>query len=374
MRSVPVRLWSPGRSVLVAAVLALACRGPSPETPKASCTRVQSVREVYGTSLCEDVWTCGRPPGGPFDRVGLRRLAPCEDATGPVLLYLPGMHMNAGLGVVEPRHDLRVYLAAEGIRTWGLDYRTHAVPDDASPDDLDVLDRWTWKVFEDDAAWAMAFVRGVDPGPLHVAGFSYGAGLAYRLASRPDARLASLLILDGVRSEEGGKSEPTAIDVGGRRLPFDARQRLLTAVLADPGGPSPLPGGGTAGATLAEILYSAPRFGGQGGLANTRQGLSDLRVLAALLLGFDRWWPGAALDAPSAEPPARAIPVLSFASTQLGRPWVEQVRKSAAAYGRSGAVVRVLQGYGHLDVLVARRAPRDVYAPSLAWVEGRMTP
>jgi thioesterase domain-containing protein len=368
MTAAPVRRGLLEGWVLLVAALALACRGPSPEAARASCTHVQSVREVFGTSLCEDAWTCARPPGGPFDRVGLHRLAPCDDVAGAVVLYLPGMHMNGGLRVTEPRYDLRVYLAAEGIRTWGLDYRTHAVPPGASPAQLDALRAWTPEVFLDDAAWAVAFVGGVDRGPLHVAGFSQGAAIAYRLASRPGSALAGLLILDGARSTGRRKDGAVAIDVGGSRLPWAARQRLLTQVLADPGGPSPLPGGGTAGDRLAEILYSAPSFGGNGGLANTRQRVSDLRVLAALLLGYDRWWPGAALAKAPEEPPAAPVPVLAFASTRLGPAWVERVRASAEAWGGRTATVRVLEGYGHLDVLVARRAARDVYAPTLVWL------
>src|SRR5437867_12470427 len=101
--------------LLTAAVLLIAaapgCRGPHPDGGRAACTHVQAVRELQGTALCEDVWTCARPPGGRFDRLGLHRLALCENATGPIVLYLPGMHMTGELPIAEPRHDLRVYLA-----------------------------------------------------------------------------------------------------------------------------------------------------------------------------------------------------------------------------------------------------------------------
>ena len=36
--------------------------------------------------------------------------------------------------------------------------------------------------------------------------------------------------------------------------------------------------------------------------------------------------------------------------------------------GHAGAVVRELPGYGHLDVLVGRRAPLDVFEPTRAWL------
>ena len=210
------------RSALVlVAVAALACRAPRPSRPEGSCAHVQAVRELHGNPLCEDVWTCSRPPGGHFDRIGLRRIALCEGATGPVVLYLPGMHMNAELPLVEPRHDFRLYLAEGGVRAWGLDYRTHAVPPDASSEDLRVLRSWSVDRFVVDVAWAAGFVRGADPGPLFVAGFSQGAAFAYRLASRRESSLAGLVILDGtVTPGVPMAGEGPAIDIGSGRLPF----------------------------------------------------------------------------------------------------------------------------------------------------------
>jgi pimeloyl-ACP methyl ester carboxylesterase len=356
--------------LLLVSAAALGCRGPRLDRTQGSCTHLQAVREVRGAALCADAWSCERPPGGPFDRLGLHRLAPCEGAAGPVVLYLPGMHMNGELRATDPRTDLRLTLALAGVPTWGLDYRTHAVPPQATPAQLAALAAWTPEVFADDVAWAAGFVRGIDPGPLHVVGFSQGAGLAYQLAARGEP-LASLVILDGAlpTGRSGGGDGP-AIDVAGGRLPFPERQQLLAAVVADPSGPSPVGGFGTAGEALAEILYSAPSFGGRGGLANARDGVSDVSVLAALLLGYDRWWPRAAVQA-AAPRPARSVPVLAFATLNMGDAWVERVRSDAQTFGGSQAVVRELPGYGHLDVLVARSAPENVFEPVLAWLEGR---
>src|SRR5262249_35496245 len=141
----------------------------------------------------------------------------------------------------------------------------------------------------------------------------------HRLAAQPDRGLAGIIVLDGAtataRSSGGGD---VAIDVGGRRLPYAERQRLLDTVIADPSRPSPLPGYPSAGEALGDILYSAESFGGHGGLANTRARVSDPRVLATLLRSYDRWWPRAALDATPPEGVAQPLPVVAFASTQLG--------------------------------------------------------
>ncbi len=356
--------------VLAVLLLAPACRGPAPEAPAASCTRVRAERTVEGTALCEDAWTCGRPPGGKFDRVGLHRLAACDSpADAPVLLYLPGMHMNGELPIADPRNDLRLFLAVRGVRTWGLDYRTHAVPANASARDLETLERWTSDVFREDAAWAAGFVRALEGRLDHVAGFSHGAVMAYELASRRAVPKLGLVILDGALPE-ARETQPgrPAIDVAGGRLSFDARRTLMEAVIANPDGPSPLAGFASAGEALKSVLYSAPSFGGRGGLANTRDEVSDPTVLATLLRGYDRWWPRSAVAGRAPSPPAEPVAVLAFASGRLGPAWAERVRRSATAFGKERATIVELPGYGHLDVLVAREAARDVFAPVRDWI------
>ncbi len=349
-----------------------ACRGLSPEGPKGNCTHVQAERELYGAVLCEDAWTCTRPPGGRFDRIGLHRLALCQGASGPVLLYLPGMHMNGELPVVDPRADARLYLAAAGVRSWSLDYRTHAVPADTPADALEVMRKWRHDLFVEDAAWAAGFVRGADQGPFFLAGFSQGATFAYRLAGRDDVPLEGLLVLDGAVGEDRKMDEGApAIDVGGARLPYAERARLLADVIADPARPSPIVGFANAGSALANILYSAPSFGGEGGLSNARDGVSDVKAVATLLRSYDRWWPRAALASGSKPRPSRPVRVLAFASTNMGPAWVERVRASARAFGGSDARIVELPGYGHLDVLVGRNAAEDVFEPSLGWLLGR---
>src|SRR5207247_393918 len=82
-------------------------------------------------------------------------------------------------------------------------------------------------------------------------------------------------------------------------------------VIADPHRPSSVPGYTDAGAALADILYTAQSFGGHGGLANTRDGVSDVRLLATLLASYDRWWPRAALGTEAPPRPSRTLPVLA---------------------------------------------------------------
>ena len=271
--------------------------------------------------------------------------------------------MNGALPRDDTAPDLGRHLATSGVRVWSVDYRTHTVPADASLEQLRALASWTSRVFSEDVESLAAIVRMVDPGPFYVSGFSFGAGLGYDLAAR-DHPMEGLVILDGAPPaprEAAGGGDP-AIDVGSSRLPWTERARLLAAVLDDPAGPSPLPGFATAGAALTDIVHTARSFGGHGGLSGVEAGTTDVRALAGLLATYDRWWPRAALDG-TAVTPSRTLPVLAFAAANMGPAWVARVRAGAHAFGGEAATVHELPGFGHVDVLVGRDAPRHVFEP-----------
>ena len=340
----------------------------------APCVRLQGERQVRGETLCEDVFSCFRPPGGAYDRIGVRRIAPCEDPVGPVVLFLPGVFMNGEVAGNNANYDLRLYLAQAGIRTWSLDYRTHAVPAVASPKDLEVFDDWTHAVFLDDAAWAAGFVRSADPpGPLYLIGFGFGGNMAYGVAAREDQPVGGLVVLDGVPDgpglfrSEGGRGP--ALDVAGSRLSFDERQRLLRAVVRNPAGPSPM-SGGKAGPALADLVYGAASYGGAGGMSTARDGVTDARVLAQLLLTFDRYWPHDALDG-GTKPSKRTMPVLAFASGAQGPAWSDRVRKGAESFGGAKTSFEEVPLHGHLDLLAGKLAASEVYEPIRAWLIGK---
>jgi hypothetical protein len=187
--------------------------------------------------------------------------------------------------------------------------------------------------------------------------------------------VAGLVILDGAADPGRGPGDGgPVIDVGGSRLPYPDRARLLDAVIANPRGASPVPGGGSAGDALAETLWSAAAFGGRGGLSATRDGVSDIQIVARLLRSYDRWWPRATLDAGAPKPQKTPLPLLAFASGNLGPEWAERVKASARAFGGEAAAVRQLPRHGHLDVLVAEDAAHQVYEPIRAWLTGRSIP
>jgi len=361
------------RLVLGAALmLTAACTGPhsnKPSHPEQQCTHFSAERLVQGRSICEDIWTCNRPPFKPHDLVAVRRVAICKAGPGPAVMFFPGMHMTGAIPETNPANDLRLDLAMSGVRAWSIDYRTHAIPPIATPSDMAEVAGWNAEAFLGDARWAVSFARGLDQGPLHVAGFSYGAALAYALASERNHGIASLVILDGAPSAgRGASAGPAVMDVGTSELPYEMRERLLRSVVADPEGVSPVRGYFQSGEALADILYASPRFGGDGGLCAAKKGVSNIQVVARLLLTYDRWWPRAALDVPAAQAPPQQLPVLAFASTNIGPAWVERVGAGAKTFGGTQGRVVELPGYGNLDVLTARGAAKQVHEPVKQWI------
>jgi pimeloyl-ACP methyl ester carboxylesterase len=352
---------------------------------RAGWSVARAIRAVPANpDLCENTWQLARPPGGPWDVITLHRMGLCgEDRTdvrsGFDVLYLPGTHMNGQLMVLDEAYDFRLYLARRHIAVWSLDYRTHAVPPTAG--DLEPLRDWTTDIFLDDAAAALAFMRLTGRRPI-VAGFSRGAMLAYVLAERdpPDQEqsIAGLVIFDGFAPGAlpglGKRPKPpgAAIDVGSARLPYDERQALLARVIANPSTPSVDPAFETSGDRLAYILFSSRTFGGRGGLSAALHGRADIRTVAGVLAGYDRYWPAAATRFTSSDaPPRSTVPVFAVASTNIGPSFTAAVEDSARQRGGEDAEVIVLPGHGHLDVLVGTDVRTLVFEPLLRWI-GRL--
>ena len=125
-------VWRQAAVLLAVVVAAAGCgrtRVPSgvPATPSA-CVRLQSERQVRGETLCEDAFSCYLPPNGESDRIGLRRLAPCNGGGGPVVLYFPGMFMNG-----EILRDERQLRSAPLSRAGGLSHLEPRLPDARGP-------------------------------------------------------------------------------------------------------------------------------------------------------------------------------------------------------------------------------------------------
>ncbi|MFT3755670.1 MAG: alpha/beta hydrolase [Pseudoxanthomonas sp.] len=356
--------------------------------------RIETPERALDTSsgIRETVWQQSRPPGGDFDRIRLHRYHGGGKSSA-TLLYLPGTNMNGVVANTDEAHNLWLYLAACGIEVFVLDYRTHAIPAETPMENLGALRQWDTATFVVDIESAATLARNQSRRKkLFVAGFSRGGYLAYAHALAHPQNLAGLVILDAgfknhaptgqydaaAAMQKLQASGAWASDVGGSRG-WASRQQLMQAVAVDPNAKSPSPDYATAGDMLAHVLQTS---WGNGGLANPEGGASKPQVLATLLQGYDRYYPmiqdieGKSI-ADHADDPRTPIddhwgdlrvPVIAFASTGLGKDWTQNVVVSANGSGSNDVSVHVLDGYGHLDVMVGEGARDDVYERILEWV------
>jgi hypothetical protein len=207
--------------------------------------------------------------------------------------------------------------------------------------------------------------------------------------------VAGLVLLDGAFKHHAPKGQVDfagelrkleasgvwASDVSGR-LGWDARQKLMDTVAADPRAPATDAKFSSLGDQLAQILQFAWR---PGGLANPQGGMSHPQVLATLLGRYDRYYPAiqdieARALADYDDDPRTPIddrwgesktPLVLFVSTGMGGDWLLNAIYSADKSGTSDVTLHVIERYGHLDILVGDRARQDVFDPALAWITSR---
>ena len=351
----------------------------------------QPLEGVEGVT--ETRFATARPPGGAFDRIELHRYR----SSGPsraALLYLPGTYMNGEAALRDERHSLWLYLARRGVEVWALDYRTHSVPPE--PGEHDFMADWTLQRFASDAREALGQVVRASGHPrVFVAGFSRGATFAYAVACTDD-RVAGLVVLDGpfkrARAEEfdGAAARASLLakrsaDDVAHGIGWETRAQLMEAASADPGGPALASGFDNVGDQLARLLYDAWQ---PGALADAVNGVSQPQVLGRLLAGYDRYWPavqnveGRSIASQDDDPTTplddawgeMTVPVLYFGATNLGSDWILDGVHSAVRSGSPDVELHVLEGWGHLDVLVGERAREEVFEPVRKWIVDRSPP
>ena len=341
------------------------------------------------------VWSTSRPPAGPLDRIEVHRYR-TKAAPLATLLYLPGTNMNGEAATTDEDHNLWVFLARRGVEVFALDYRTRASSSITDPKTLAAMKAWTTEVFVDDIMAAAALARGESGrAQLYVAGFSRGVFLAYAYACREPAAVAGLVALDGQFKSHApkGQYQPDAdlrkleesgawaTDVSGR-LGWEGRQKLMLATAENPLAPAADPKFKTLGEQLANLLQFA---WGPGALANPLGGQSRPEVLGRLLAGYDRYYP--AVQDPEGkrmgdrdDDPSTPLddlwgemktPILYFGNARMPGDWLLNGIYSAQRSGSPDVTINVLEGYGHLDVLVGDHARREVFEPTLAWIKSR---
>jgi hypothetical protein len=343
-----------------------------------------------------------RPPYGPYDFIALHRIAAGRGGPSagdrPVFLFLPGPHQHGEIIIADERYDLRLYLAQRGIDTWTLDYRTHFVPREQIYDSH-FMQPWTAEAFIEDVATAAHFVREMSgTQKIFVGGFGHGATYAALYAARnAHEDVLGVVLLDGYVLDPPDvdplcrERTPTpnwfADDLESRYMPYKRWIKVLQDIIDDPSGPDflPMPVFDNRAEALAHFLYVNANFGARGGLSNAQGGYADVTVLARILQQQDRYWPrvqnhggfdvkrhllGAQFDYAKGLA-ALSVPVLAFASGNIdkaGVPWAERVEFTARATRTTDVQYRLLENWGHLDVLFGTAAAQQVFLPVCEWI------
>jgi len=366
---------------LLAASSASAADAPwTTATAEAPVTGTADVRETR--------WETSRPPGGAYDHIRVHRYRTAGPAKA-ALLYLPGTNMNGQVALRDEDHNLWIFLARRGVEVYALDYRT-AFPLSSGVADLGFMAEWTVDAFTEDIRAAAALARKESGrAKLFVSGFSRGAFFAYAYAGVEPDGVAGLVILDGPfknhaaaafdRGAEMAKVKASGwgSDVSGP-MGWENREKLLGAAADNPAGAALDPKFSTVGDQVSDLLYNA---WGPGGLTNTRK-QTKVQNVSRLLVGYDRWYPaiqnveGRAIASVVDDPSTKiddnfgkwAVPVLFFGSTGMGADFLLNGIYSAAKSGSKDVTLNVLEGYGHLDIVVGEKARADVFEPTLAWI------
>ncbi|MEO8360999.1 MAG: alpha/beta hydrolase [Vicinamibacteria bacterium] len=343
----------------------------------------------------QSTWTVERAPAGPFDKIEVHRYRAKATPIATVL-YLPGTNMNGEVSLTDEDHNLWIFLARRGVEVFALDYRTRFASDSTDTTALASMKTWTTEAFVDDIKTAAALARAESGrSQLYVAGFSRGVFLAYAYACAEPAVTAGLIALDGQFKSHAPKNQyqmdtdvkkledgnAWATDVAGR-LGWEGRQKLMLAVAANPNAPATDPKFKTIGEQLANLLQFA---WGPGALANPMGGQSKPEVLGRLLAGYDRYYPAiqdvdARRMADRDDDPKTTIddawgemktPILYFGNARMPGDWLLNGIYSAQKSGSPDVTINVLEGFGHLDVLVSEHARVEVFEPTLAWIKAR---
>ncbi len=342
------------------------------------------------------IWSAIRPPKGPFDRIEVHRYR-TKGASAATMLYLPGTHMNGEVALTDEDHNLWIFLARRGVEVFTLDYRTRFSSSSVDANALASMKTWTTEAFLDDITAASALAR-TESGraQVYVSGFSRGVFLAYAYTGSEPSVVAGLIALDGQFKSHAPKNqyEPEAdlkkleesgawaTDVSGR-LGWEGRQKMMLATAENPAAPAGDPKFKRIGEQLSNLLQFA---WGPGALANPQGGQSRPEVLGKLLAGYDRYYPavqdpeGKRMGDRDDDPKTplddlwgeMKTPILYFGNARMPGDWLLNGIYSAQKSGSPDVTIHVLEGYGHLDVVVGDHARRDVFEPTLAWIRNRV--
>ncbi|MFH1654727.1 MAG: alpha/beta hydrolase [Pseudomonadota bacterium] len=381
--------------------------------------------------LTETVWNLARYPFGPYDKIGARRLVQnATTGTKAVVVYLPPSFTNAklypdaSLTNYDENYDFRLYLANRGYEIFSLDYRTSFVPSGAQ--DLSSMATWGNDVFIDDIQSIIEFAKvKTGASKVFIAGHSSGGHYVYLYAAeRWNDDLSGMIILDSAPWEtDGAPTSLESISLNEIHAKLDAGNSEANrayfqdmGITADPvtyynnivlvfgdgfdeavrlyydQGPTygPYEGFNTVTDYLADQYQNA---WGDAQLTNVENNYSTVGMLLAFNMTTDSsyWplvdyaeetyignWDGDTPTGPGYHLRENLgkvdIPIIVFASQM----WTDALGMNFEWKAMGPTLIKstdreyhLLEGFGHLDVLIGEDAKEFVYQPLYDWLEAR---
>ena len=368
--------------------------------------------------LREYVWVTDRPPYGPFDKIGLRRVVKAGIEPRGVVFILPGTWSNAEQTISNPPEDpwtkyenytFPYYLANRGFDVYAIDYRTHFVPIILAPPQLEFMSYWGWDQWISDIKEAVDKAKEVSGAKrIYMGGESFGGSAAMNYASLYwEEDLKGIILLDGGTGAKYPERVTNtynlpamiawmiATGAWSMEVGAPATGSIFVYKYADayPDAPAEYPPGvpleptinpftGEPWANITEwaayMLYMA---WGPGVVTNIYEGYGDPRVMIHIDATFDRYWPtrlsleSAAIsdwdDCPYVTTDFDDlycevdVPLLAFTSELFGLAYWGEFRHGIANPDFTGTY---LWRYGHLDVYSGEYSENDVKDPTYEWL------
>lgn len=393
--------------------------------PRENWVQVSAMPVDGQPSLVETVWETHRSPHAKYDTIGVRRLK--SDSSSPalgVVFFIPSSVTSARLYTSDENHDFRIFLANRGYEIYSFDYRASFIPPEER--DLSSMATWDTRLFLDDIQAAVTLAKQESGfSKVFIAGHSTGARYVYLYgALRWREDIAGLIPLDGAPWESyGPEGKPYSLNIDDVKLALSEGDTPENRALFNYWQVPPGPGYYEVGGALAfdpefpeavNIYYTkgpespspvqgfdnvndyiASQFQnlwGPGQFSNPLEGYAKVDMLLAFgTKASDAYWPmadyldDAYIGNWNGKPPkaeynymnqlqAIDVPVIAFASGGWGGG--EGMGAFEGWWREMGTVIvkstdteyHLLNGFGHIDVLIGEKAKDQVYMPLLDWL------
>lgn len=413
-------------AIITAAIPLLITTSEAQNTSDWSITTNSRVLKAY-PNLQETIWQkdTNMAPHGTYDKIGLHRIVKTGVTPIAVVLYLPGTYGSGELMVSNPVTDnwtltenesQCLYLANRGYDVYGVDYRTHFVPDSLNPingainsSQLSFMANWGWDQWISDINEAVNKVKAVSgANAIYLAGASFGGRATMNYATLYPQNLRGIILLDGGNASANASPANqynltasllqdnlnlswymTNPNLAGSTPLSPQFKYIAQFTLANPGAPAlnPFtnaslnpPANPMTGRPFANITDWFTFIFQYVGMTNVTGGNMNPTTLVRFFSSMDMFWPNRLnleynaymgwTNCPYVTKDFDdsyknvSLPLIGFVSQNYGLPKNGPI----GSIGTTDVTRTILFGYGHIDVFEGINSAKDVNEPVYQWL------